>query len=68
MKFLIKKIFFILVAFVLLLFALSNQSTIALSLWPFVGSLNAPLFLVVLVVFVCAFFMGVVYSRIMRNT
>ncbi len=47
-----------------LLFVFSNQISVALQFWPFVGSLHAPLFLVVLVVFVCAFFMGIIYGRV----
>ncbi len=67
MRFLIRKLFFILVVLFALLFALSNQAPVALEFWPFVGVLVVPLFWVVLSVFVAAFFMGVIYSKLMHK-
>lgn len=67
MKFLLNKILFVLVAISVLLFAFSNMDMIKLQLWPLVGSLYAPLFLVVLIVFVGAFFLGVLYSRVTQK-
>lgn len=67
MKILLGKIFFILVALCVLLFAFSNTDLVGLRLWPLMGILHAPLFLVVLIVFVLAFFLGVFYGGVAKN-